>query len=255
MRKALVAGNWKMNKVSSELAGFFSDFGRFSNYDKSLVDVLIAPSSVMLKEALNLAGPLEVEVASQTCHEAEKGAFTGELSLPMLADIGLSWSLVGHSERRQYYGETNETVANKASACLERGFKPIICIGETLEERESGMMASALTRQLSAVVEKLPALGPVVFAYEPVWAIGTGKTASDEDADRAHAFIRSQIAEGYGADQAGQTRILYGGSVKPSNVSGLVSREHIDGALVGGASLQARDFADIVNEASKVAQV
>jgi triosephosphate isomerase len=201
----------------------------------------------MLHQAVNLPERKNIVVAAQTCHAAESGAFTGECSIPMLIDIGVRDVIIGHSERRQYYNETNETVAAKVAAALELQVRPIICVGETLEDRENGRTEEVLAEQLNAVLAKVPDLGSSVIAYEPVWAIGTGKTASDSDANNAHQFIRGLISEKHGAAAAERAQILYGGSVKPGNIAGLIAQPHIDGALIGGASLAPADFAAIVN--------
>jgi triosephosphate isomerase len=185
-------------------------------------------------------------VAAQNMHQEAAGAYTGEVAANMLTDLGIAWTLVGHSERRQYYGETNELVANKARVAQNAGINPIVCIGETLSERQSGNMEAVLSAQLEAVTAKIDPTKPFVLAYEPVWAIGTGVTASNAQAQEAHAFIRKFVAGKLGTSLANSLRILYGGSVNAGNSKALLEQADIDGALVGGASLKPQEFAAII---------
>lgn len=257
MRKILLAGNWKMHKKPSELAAFFKDFADKAELSQTSVqqamELLFAVPYVSLQKAAELCRPLGIQVAAQNVHQEREGAYTGEIAASMLKDIGVGHCLVGHSERRQYFAETDEQVGQKAKICLDHGLKPIVCIGENREQRESSETYGVLERQLTAVFEKLPDLADVTIAYEPVWAIGTGLTASDEQAQDAHQFIRSLIGERYQAEVAAKVRILYGGSMKPENAEGLLSQPDIDGGLVGGASLKADDFAAMARTARRLA--
>jgi len=239
----MMAANWKMNKTTKETREFINGF-------LPLVDgvqdreIVIAPPFTSLTVAAELLKGSSIKLAAQDVFYKESGAYTGEISPPMLTDAACSYVIAGHSERRQYFGETDETVNRKIRAAMNAGLAVIFCIGETLEEREAGNTFNVLKRQITEGLQGIAAKGLVV-AYEPVWAIGTGRTASPEQAQEAHRFIRSELGNLYG-DTAGKIRILYGGSVKPDNVSSLMSKEDVDGALVGGASLQADSFAAIV---------
>ncbi len=205
----------------------------------------IPPSAKLPKQ---LAGS-NIKLSAQNCYPEPQGAFTGEVSPALLKDVGCQYVIIGHSERRQLFGETDELINSKARALAESGLGTILCIGETLEERETDQMFDVLRRQVRCGLKNLSSrqMSTVVVAYEPVWAIGTGKTASNEQAQEAHAFIRALLAEHYDEQIASATRILYGGSVKPDNIDGLMTQPDVDGALVGGASLKAADFARIVN--------
>lgn len=213
------------------------------------VDVVVAPPFTALAAVASICADIpgnRVEVAGQTLHPADSGAFTGEISASMLIESGCKWVIIGHSERRQLFGETDETVSEKLQAALNAGLRPIVCVGETLEERDTGETMAVVGRQVGAVVAQLgasPGFGAI--AYEPVWAIGTGRVASDEQAQEVHQGIRKQLAAQSG-ELAAATRILYGGSVKPGNAAGLLACQDIDGALVGGASLDAASFLAIV---------
>jgi triosephosphate isomerase len=211
-------------------------------------EVLVCPTFIGISEALSAAKGSAVQVGAQNCHWEPKGAFTGELSAELISVAGCSHVLLGHSERRQYFGETNETVNLRLKAALRVGLVPVLCIGETLEERESGKLEEVLRSQIIGALEGIAAgeLSSLVIAYEPVWAIGTGVVASTEQAQEAHAFVRTVLADVFGADAAAATRILYGGSVKPGNAPELLAQEDIDGALVGGASLKAEGFLGII---------
>ncbi len=248
MRRPLIAGNWKLYKTAAQTAGFFEKF--LPEVAKSdHCDIVIAPPFVNIPAAVAAAAGSKVEIGGQNLYWAKEGAFTGEVSAPMLLDVGAKWVIIGHSERRQYFGETEETVFQRTVAALEGGLNPIVCIGEKLEEREAGKTEPVLLAQLRGGLGQLSTLQieRLAIAYEPVWAIGTGKTATPAMAQEAHRYIRSMIARQFGFGPANQVRILYGGSVKPDNVKGLMSQADIDGALVGGASLDPSSFASIVN--------
>jgi triosephosphate isomerase len=245
MRKPLVAGNWKMHGSRAEnaaLVGGLLDLLK----DEARAEVLVCPPFPYLMETGRLLKGSGVALGAQSvCAEAQ-GAFTGEVSAAMLRDVGCQYVLVGHSERRQLYGESDELVARKFVAAQSQGLVPVLCVGETLEEREAGQTLAVISRQMDAVltVSGVAALGQAVVAYEPVWAIGTGRTATPEQAQEVHATIRSKIA-GVDATIGGLVRILYGGSVKASNARELFAMPDIDGGLVGGASLKADEFARI----------
>jgi len=248
MRKPMIAGNWKLHKTIAEATRLVSELipAVASNQN---VDIVVAPVYTALpKVAETLAGS-NVKLAAQNCYPEPQGAFTGEVSPLLLKDAGCEYVIIGHSERRQLFAETDASVNSKALALAESGLGTIFCIGETLEERETGKMFEVLRQQVTAGLKDLTTeqMKTVVVAYEPVWAIGTGKVATDEQAQEVHAFIRGLLAELYDAQTAAATRILYGGSVKPGNVDGLMTQPDVDGALVGGASLKAEDFARIAN--------
>lgn len=213
-------------------------------------EVVIAPVFTSLKSVADRLEGSNIKVAAQNCStETKHGAHTGEVAADMIKDVGCSHIIIGHSERRQFYGETNESVSKKVRACLAAGLTAIVCVGEMLEQRDAGKAESVVETQLTGGLGDLTVsdLARIIVAYEPVWAIGTGRTATPEQAEEMHAFIRRVFAERHSQDAADALRILYGGSVKPDNISGLMSQENIDGALVGGASLEAPSFAQIVN--------
>jgi triosephosphate isomerase (TIM) len=249
MRKAVIAGNWKMYKLlgeAVETARALKPLVANANH----CEIIIAPVFVHLK---NIADRLEgsnIKIAAQDCApEARQSANTGEVSAEMLKDVGCSHVIVGHSERRQFYGETDESVNKKTKAALQSALSPIVCVGETLREREEEKLFEVISRQLRAGLSGLTTadMERIIIAYEPVWAIGTGKTAAPEQAQEMHGFIRRTLAEAHGKETAESTRILYGGSVKPENIQELMNQTDVDGALVGGASLEAESFARIVN--------
>ena len=248
MRTPLMAGNWKMYKTAPETSAFFEKFNPLvaNTTDR---DIVICPTFVNLAAAVEATKGTRIEIGGQNLYWAKEGAYTGEICGPMLISIGAKWVLVGHSERRQYFGETNETVLKRTQAALECGLTPIVCVGERLEERESGSTNSVLEEQFrDGIADLTPKqFVRIVIAYEPVWAIGTGKTATPEIAQEAHAHIRSLIRSKYGEEAASKVRVLYGGSVKPDNAKMLMAQPDIDGALVGGASLDPVSFASIVN--------
>ncbi|MGH9915688.1 MAG: triose-phosphate isomerase, partial [Pyrinomonadaceae bacterium] len=249
MRKPVIAGNWKMYKtVAESVATAISLRPLIAN--SQYCEVIIAPVFTALKTVVDRLEGSNICVAAQNCStETKYGALTGEIAASMLADIGVTHVIIGHSERRQYFGETDAAINKKIAAALEAGLIPIVCIGETLEERDSRREEEVVTHQLIAGLSGLTAsdLTRMMLAYEPVWAIGTGRTATPEQAQAMHGFIRHVLVERYGHTSAEGFRILYGGSVKPDNISGLMNQPDIDGALVGGASLEAEAFARIVN--------
>lgn len=247
-RTKLIAGNWKMYKTPNQTRDFFHAFlPLVANHQRD--EILICPPFVDLHSAIESAKGSNVLVGAQNVHWANEGAFTGEISPVVLLEIGVTHCIIGHSERRQYFNETDDTVNLRLKNALETGLTPIVCVGEVLEEREAGLTEDVLRRQCTRAFHKVSTkkAGKVVVAYEPVWAIGTGKTATPQLASQAHAVIRGEAAETFGQEFADQLRILYGGSVKPENAKALMSEEEIDGALVGGASLDPKSFAAIVN--------
>lgn len=247
MRKLYIAGNWKMNLVPSEAASYAASLAKAAK--DADVKVMIAPTFVCLPAVVEAVKGSNIIVAAQNVNDHESGAYTGEVSCKMLKDIGVNTVILGHSERRQYYGETDAFINKKVLFALENGMDVDLCVGETLEEREGGKLEEVLTRQIEVGLDGVTEaqMSKITIAYEPVWAIGTGKTATPDDADNAHAFIRSLLKRKFGASVAENAIIQYGGSVKPSNVKDLMSREHIDGALVGGASLTLEQFLPIIN--------
>jgi len=248
MRKPVMAGNWKMYKTPAETTAFFEKFRPLVEKAEHC-EIVICPPFTNLAAAVGAAKGTRISVGSQNVAWAKEGAFTGEISGPMLKAVGVAHAIVGHSERRQYFGETDETVLKRAQAALEFGLTPIVCVGERLEERESGSTEAVLTRQFQKGIAGLTAaqFAKIVIAYEPVWAIGTGKTATPEMAADAHRAIRAQVQAAFGHAAGDAIRILYGGSVKPDNVKTLMAQTEIDGVLVGGASLDPVGFASIVN--------
>ena len=244
-----MAGNWKMYKTPADTAAFFEKFLPLVAASKHC-DVLICPPYIDIASAVEAAKGSSVGVGGQNLYwYTKEGAFTGEVSGPMLKAAGCSSVIVGHSERRQYFGETDETALKRTLAALESGLLPIVCVGERLEDREAGRTNAVLETQFRDGISKLTPeqFSKIAIAYEPVWAIGTGKTATPDTAADAHRALRSLVDAAYGKDAAAAVRILYGGSVKPDNVKGLMAQPEIDGALVGGASLEPIGFASIVN--------
>lgn len=244
-----MAGNWKMYKTAPETTAFFEKFIPLVA-QSTHCDIAICPTYVNIPAAVAAAKGTRVAIGAQNIFwQNKEGAFTGEISGPMLTAVGCKCVIIGHSERRQYFGETDETVLKRTRAALEVGLQPIVCVGERLEERESGNTESVLKTQFDGGIAGLPSedFAKIVIAYEPVWAIGTGKTATPEMAADAHRYLRSLVTGKFGSDAGAAVRILYGGSVKPDNVKGLMAQPDIDGALVGGASLDPASFASIVN--------
>jgi triosephosphate isomerase len=247
MRKKLIAANWKMYKTPEQARDFVSAFLPLV-WEHQRDEIVLCPPFVSIAETLAAVQGSGVEVGGQDMFWEPHGAFTGEVSANMLRAVGCTHVIIGHSERRQYFGETDDSVNRKLRAALPAGLKPIVCVGEVLEEREAGVTEDILRRQCGLAFREISAGGaaPIIIAYEPVWAIGTGKTATPELAGEAHRLIRHQAAQAFGKEVADRMRILYGGSVKPENAKMLMSHPDIDGALVGGASLDPRSFADIV---------
>jgi len=246
-RKKLMAANWKMYKTPDQTRAFFADFiPLVRNHHRD--EIVVCAPYVDLQAALESAKDSNVAVGAQNVHWEKEGAFTGEISTAMLLALGCTHVIIGHSERRQYFGETDDTVNLRLKAALEAGLTPIVCVGEVLEEREAGLTEDVLRRQCTRAFHKLSAkkAAKLVIAYEPVWAIGTGKTATPQLCSEAHSLIRGEAAKTFGEEFASNLRVLYGGSVKPENAKALMSEEEIDGALVGGASLDPKSFAAIV---------
>jgi len=247
MRKPMVAGNWKMNASTSQVEALLSDIKQRS-YACDGVALLVCPPFPYLAQTKYLLSGSDVKLGAQNVSEHESGAYTGEVSTQMLNDFACEFVIIGHSERRHLYGETNEQVAAKCSAAFKAGLCPILCVGETLEQREAGQTMQVINQQLAVVLamnDNLAHFNKAIIAYEPVWAIGTGKTATPEQAQEVHAAIREQLASCGDAQLAPSVRILYGGSVKPDNAAELFSMTDIDGGLIGGASLDATSFIDI----------
>src|SRR5690242_2915354 len=248
MRKPVMAGNWKMYKTPAETRAFFEAF-RPLVAAAAHCEIVICPPFPDLPAAVESARGTRILVGAQNLYWAKEGAFTGEVSGPMIHAAGATHVIIGHSERRQYFGETDETVLQRTVAALDASLTPIVCVGERLEHRESGQIETILCEQCKKGIAGLNAqqFAKIVIAYEPVWAIGTGKTATPEMAADAHRFLRGRVRERFGVEAASACRILYGGSVKPDNVKGLMAQQEIDGALVGGASLDPDSFSFIVN--------
>ncbi len=245
-RKPIIAGNWKMNNTIAQTEALLKDL-------KPLVvdadcEVVVCAPFTSLAKAIELTKNSNIAVGAENVHWAEKGAFTGEISAEMLTELGVKYVIIGHSERRQYFNETDETVNKRVKAALTAGLKPIICIGETLAERESGKVEEVLVRQTTGAFADIDAkeLKNIVIAYEPVWAIGTGKTATAQQANDTIKIVRDTIAKLYGKAEADKMRIQYGGSMNPKNAKELMAMEEIDGGLIGGASLKALDFSQVV---------
>lgn len=250
LRKAIIAGNWKMNKTRPEakelieaLKPLAADAG---------CEVVICVPFTNLETAVELTKGTNIKVGAQNCHFAKSGAYTGEISADMLVEVGVEYVVLGHSERRQYFGETDETVNKRTKAALEAGLKPIVCVGELLWERECNITEEVIARQIKLDFYDVSAddLKKCVIAYEPVWAIGTGKTATSDQAEEVCAFIRATLAKLYGAETAEAVTIQYGGSMNAGNAAELLSKVNVDGGLIGGASLKAPDFATIINAAT-----
>ncbi len=250
-RRPFIAGNWKMNKTVAEALALAREVRNAVSQVRERVEVAIAPPFTALHPVAKVLEDSNVALAAQNCHASESGAFTGEVSAPMLKELGVTWVILGHSERRQFFGETDAGVNRKVAAVLKAGLKPIVCVGETLEEREAGKTLTVVETQLKGALQGFSAAegAGFVVAYEPVWAIGTGKTATSRQAQEVHAHLRALLAGVWNQETAAQVRIQYGGSVKADNAAELLGQADIDGALVGGASLKANDFAAIVKAA------
>jgi triosephosphate isomerase len=251
-RKKFVAGNFKMNMTSSEVAPYLEVFRQETEKLNDVDIVLIPPFTAIAKASEILGGAQKIRLGAQNMSPEAKGAYTGEISAPMLRDLFVRYVLVGHSERRRLFGETDELVRRKLVTALASELRPILCVGETLEERQAGQEKAILEGQLRGALEGLTPdqISEVIVAYEPVWAIGTGLTATPEQAQEAHLFIRDYLGKLAGTSLANKARILYGGSVTPANAKELMSQPDIDGALVGGASLDPRGFAEIAAAAT-----
>lgn len=250
-RNLIIAANWKLNKGPADAAAFLDAFCPLVKDFKGSADIVIAPTFLTIPSVVaKLDGCDRIAVASQNVSEQESGAFTGEVNTCMLKEAGVQYVILGHSERRSIYGESDAVINAKVKKTIAAGLKPIFCIGETLEEREGGKLESVLTTQITDGLKDVADLANVVIAYEPVWAIGTGVTASAEQAQDTHKFVRSVIANLYGQSAADAVRIQYGGSVKPANAAELLGQPDIDGALVGGAALEADSFFGILENSA-----
>jgi triosephosphate isomerase len=246
-RRPLIAGNWKMFKTPGEAAETAKQLVRHAGAVTD-IDMMIAPTFIALAAVFAAIKNSPVALGAQNLYWENEGAYTGEISAPMLKSAGCQYCIIGHSERRQYFGETDETVNKKIKAAIKAGLQPVFCVGETEKERESGQTLSILDKQIKKGLEGLVSaqLDSLIIAYEPIWAIGTGKTATDDQAQEVHRFIRSLVKDNFGRALSDSIRILYGGSVKPDNIASLMAMSDIDGALVGGASLSAESFSQII---------
>ncbi len=250
IRRAVIAGNWKMNKTRPEAKALIEELKPLAA--NAGCEVVICVPFTNLETAVTLTEGTNVKVGAQNCHFAKSGAYTGEISADMLTEMGVEYVVLGHSERRQYFGETDETVNKRTKAALEAGLKPIVCVGELLWERECGITEEVIARQIKLDFFSVSAedLKKCIIAYEPVWAIGTGKTATADQAEEVCAFIRATLAKLYGEETAEAVTIQYGGSMNAGNAAELLSKTNVDGGLIGGASLKAPDFATIINAAT-----
>ncbi|MBQ6471499.1 MAG: triose-phosphate isomerase [Victivallales bacterium] len=261
-RRFLIAGNWKMNMTAAAGAQLIKDItaqfdcGCKCQNHAGGPEVLVCPPFTTIASVIEATKGTVIEVGAQNVHWAEKGAFTGEISGEMLKETGVTHVIIGHSERRQYFGETDKTVNQRVLAALANGLKVVLCVGETLEQRTAGITAEVIALQVKADLANVTAeqMANVVIAYEPVWAIGTGQVATDEQAEEVHAGIRALLAKTFSADVAAATRILYGGSMNAKNCGGLLAQPDIDGGLIGGAALKPADFATIIKTAKSTAK-
>ncbi len=256
-RRKFIAGNWKENGLYAEARQLIEELIPLVK-DATTADIAVCPPYLVIPAVAEWIKGTNIQLGAQNAFSTEakgalvqKGAYTGEVSPAMLKDAGCTWAILGHSERRQYFGETDEKVNVKVRACYEAGIKPIVCVGETLEERDSGRTAGVVEKQVRGCLASLPAdkMAETVIAYEPVWAIGTGRTATPEQAQEVHAQIRGLLKELFGAEIAEAVRIQYGGSMKPENAAELLAQPDIDGGLIGGAALKAKDFTAIIEAA------
>lgn len=247
MRKPIIAGNWKMNKTPAEAEALIKEL--IPLVADAQCDVVVCTPDVCLPAALEMTCGTNIAVGAQNCHMKDSGAYTGETSPATLAAMGVQYVIIGHSERRQYFGETDVTVNERTKAALRHGLTPIVCVGETLEQREAGVTETLVRYQVVQALSGISAedVAKLVIAYEPVWAIGTGKTATSAQANEVNAIIRDQIAKAFGNETAEKVRVQYGGSMKPANAAELMAQPDIDGGLIGGASLTASDFNAIVH--------
>jgi len=247
MRRPFIAGNWKMFKTVAEASSFVADL-RTAVTNAIGVQIVVAPPFTAIHAAAQAARGSNIEVAAQDLHWEKQGAFTGEISATMIKEAGAAYAIIGHSERRQLFGETDAVVNRKVQSAIAQGLTPIVCIGETLEERERNETLAILDRQIKDGLDGVTAeqTAALVIAYEPVWAIGTGRNATAAQAGEAHSHIRTRLRQWFGADAADKCRVIYGGSVKPDNIRELIAEPDVDGALVGGASLEVKSFGEIV---------
>ena len=247
MRRKVIAGNWKMNMLPNEAISFIEELTPLVKETKNEV-ILCVPYTDLFYTLLHVQGT-NIKVGAQNLHWEEKGAYTGEVSAPMLKSIGVEYVIIGHSERRQYFAETDETVNKKIKSALKYSLKPIVCVGESLEQRENGTTEKVISNQIQKAFDEIPVeeLNKIIIAYEPIWAIGTGKTATKEQANETIKQIRNELAKIYGENEANNAIIQYGGSVKATNAKELFEMSDIDGGLIGGASLKAEEFSKIVN--------
>jgi triosephosphate isomerase len=252
MRKVIIAGNWKLNKTSREALMLVEELKR-EVVNIEGIDIVVCPPFTALETVSEAIMETNIALGAQNIYWQDSGAFTGEISAPMLKDLSVKYAIIGHSERRQFFGETNETVNKRIRAALSHGLTPIVCVGENLAERESNKTFDVIKNHCEGSLANLTTeeVGKIVLAYEPVWAIGTGKTATPEQAQEVHAYIRQLLTKMFNAEVANSIRIQYGGSVTPENIASLIAKPDIDGALVGGASLKAPSFAAIVKSAKK----
>ena len=244
MRKAIIAGNWKMNNTASEGVALLNAIAPLVK--EAGCDVVVCVPAIDIPAVSEALKGTNIALGAENVHFADKGAYTGEISAAMLKEYGVEYVIVGHSERRQYFGETDETVNKRTLAAIAAGLTPIVCIGESLEERETGKTEEVLEKQIREGLKGIEDIEKIVVAYEPVWAIGTGKTATADQAEETIKFIRSVLAKMFGRKNANKVRIQYGGSMNPGNVKDLMAQPDIDGGLIGGASLKAKDFSEVV---------
>ncbi|MBD3426343.1 MAG: triose-phosphate isomerase [Candidatus Omnitrophica bacterium] len=253
MRKPMIAGNWKMYKDVNQSVELANEIKR-SVYDIENVDVVICPPFTSLSDLGEMLVESNVGLGAQNCYWEEEGAYTGEISVPMIKSVGAGYVIIGHSERRKYFGETDQTVNKKIKAAIDGGLVPIMCVGETLQEREAGKTLEVVKTQVTDGLKGFDEeyLDKLIIAYEPVWAIGTGKTATPDQAQEVHAMIRDLLEKIYSSSMSESRCILYGGSVKPGNIGELMKEEDIDGGLIGGASLKSESFVDIIKTTSQL---
>lgn len=255
MRKTIIAGNWKMYKTIGEAIELANGLKRgLFELGPDVIDIVLCPPFTALSEVAEVIAESNIKLGAQDCYWQDEGAFTGEVSCKMIKDAGAGYVIIGHSERRQYFGETNETVNKKIGAALKSGLLPIVCVGETLAEREKNLTFHVLDDHIKNGLKNVSEedMPKIVIAYEPVWAIGTGKTATSLQAEEAHSYIRGILVKMYNQEISSEVRIQYGGSVKPENIAELMKQPDVDGALVGGASLKIESFADIVKKAGEI---
>lgn len=246
MRKPIIAGNWKMNNTPEQASELLEGLKPLIA-DNDKTEAAVCVPAILIETVKELLDGSNIKLGAQNMHWEEKGAFTGEISPLMLNAYDVEYVIIGHSERRAYFAETDETVNKKVLSALAHGLKPIICVGETLEQREQGVTDTLVTGQVEKALTDVKSIDNIIIAYEPIWAIGTGKTATPEEANRVCGLIRDKIGQLFGKDAADSIRIQYGGSMKPANVADLMAQPNIDGGLVGGASLKAEDFSKLVN--------